>query len=502
VNRKTQASAHQAELEQLTGNRYANCYQCGKCTAGCPAGDQMDNPPTLIMRLIQLGRLADALRSQSLWCCVACQTCTARCPQNMDIAGTMDALREIALRENIVSETEARKRVNAFHQAFLAQVHKNGRLNELGMVTSYKLRTGTFFQDVDSGVKMVLQGKINPLSLLKSHGKVKAQEQIDRIFAASKSDKTDSHVEKRKPEKIDINVRDPIALDPDKTMGYYPGCSLGGTAIEYGVSVLKMCELLGIRIKEIDDWNCCGGSSAHATGHVLSQLLPARNQVLADAQGFEHVLTPCAACYNRQVITRDALQNRPELREKIEEITGATSSLRAEFVNTMQLLEGYGLEKLAAGAKENHPIKGLKLACYYGCLLVRPQSSTAFDDPEHPTKMDKIVAAVGAEPVDWAFKVECCGAGLTMANPKLIEELTYNIVKNASQAGAQAFVVACPLCHSNLDMRQASMRSRFGDVPTMPVYYISELVALAYGADPRDVAINKHFVPAVQLVTR
>ena len=486
------------ELERLTGNDYSCCYQCGKCTAGCPVGQFMDNPPTLLMRLIQLDKIEDALKSQSLWWCVGCGTCTARCPQNMEIAGTLDVLRSIAIREGIVSKDIEQKRVNAFHQAFLNTIRKTGRLSEISLVNSYKLRTGTFAQDMDAGLKMMLNGKINPLSIITGGEKVEAIEQIRKIFEVSERQCEDESVAKRQPEKIEIRIRQPVNIDPNKIIGYYPGCSLKGSAKEFDISTRKLCEMLGLKLKELPDWNCCGASSAHATNHTLAQLLPARNQALADMEGFDYVLTPCAACLNRQIISRNALSRSAELRKMTKEIVGVEPTLKADFISLTQLLLGLDTEYVKS--KVTNPLSDLKLACYYGCLLVRPVTIMGFDDPENPTKMEKLVEALGAETVDWAFKIECCGAGLTMANPQLIEDLTHKIVRNASQAGAKAFVVACPMCHSNLDMRQKSMRKRFGDVPEMPVYYLSELVAIACGADPIEVAVKKHFTPAMELI--
>jgi len=487
-------------LEQATGNDFACCYQCGKCTAGCPAARMMDNPPSRIMRLIQMGYIEEALQSQSLWACLGCQTCTARCPQNMDIAGTMDALRALALERGKLSKDEARKLVEAFHISFLNTLRKNGRLHELSLVNSYKLRTGTFLQDVDSGIKMMLQGKIDPLSIITGGEKVKAQDEINAIFELSDKSSHGPFVHTRKPGREQPRKRKDIRIDSSLRIGYYPGCSLEGTAKEFDISTRKMCELLGIKLIELDDWNCCGATSAHATNHKLSMLLPARNQVLADAQGFDYVLTPCAACLNRQVIARDVLQESADLRYEIKRIMKMEPGFTAEFISPMEFL--FGLDREFAKSKVVRPLSDLKLACYYGCLLVRPAGSMAFDDPENPMKMEKIMEALGAQTVDWSFKVECCGAGLTMAQPAVIEELTHKIAKNAAANGAQAFVVVCPLCHSNLDMRQAAMRKRYGDVPAMPVYYISELVSIACGADPREVAVGKHFVPALDLVSK
>jgi len=453
------------------------------------------------MRLVQTGHIEEALKSQSLWMCLGCQTCTARCPQNMDIAGTMDTLRAMAMEKGILSEDKARKLGEAFHFSFLNTLRKGGRCQELALVNSYKIRTFTFTQDMDAGIKMMLQGKINPMNMLTGGERVKAQNEIDKIFElADKNSHGTDAAKERKPGKTTATLRPEVKIDGTKKIGYYPGCSLGGTAKEFDISTKKMCELLGITIHEIEDWNCCGASSAHATNHKLSQLLPARNQVLADRQGLDYVLTPCASCLNRQVTTRAALMESKSLRDEIKSVMGDEPTFQADFINPMQLLLGLDPEFLKS--KVVRPLSHLKLACYYGCLLVRPGVAMGFDDLENPTKMEAIMQAIGAQTVDWAFKVECCGSGLTMAQPAMIEELTHKIAKNAAANGAQAFVVVCPLCHSNLDMRQAGMRKRYGDLPAMPVYYISELVAIACGADPVDVAVGKHFVPALDLVIK
>ncbi len=493
----TDALKHQ--LEKSTGNNYNFCYQCGKCTAGCPAGAFMDNPPTRIMRLVQTGSFEEALKSEALWFCVGCMTCTARCPQNMDIAATMDSLRALALEKGLVSESKAKKLVTAFHVSFLNNVRKHGRLEELSLVNSYKLRTRSFLQDAQSGVKMIKTGKINPLHTLTGKGGIKDKERIEKIFAASEQE---SHLNaaKRYPVKKELTQKAPLSIKPGMTIGYYPGCSLSGTAREYDISVKKMCSLLEINLKEIDDWNCCGATSAHATNHKLAVLLPARNQALADSQELDLVLAPCAACQNRQVTTRTTLLASPELREQVRSITGIEPTCKAEFIGVTQLLGAMDPEEIKKRVIK--PLTGLSLACYYGCLLVRPMDEMGFDDQEDPLKMEEIMTALGATPVDWAFKIECCGAGLTLAQQPLVEELTHSIAKNASENGAAAFVVACPLCQANLDMRQGSMRKRFGDVKEMPVYYISELVAIACGADPSEVAVGEHFVPALDLVSK
>lgn len=453
-----------------------------------------------MMRLVQSGNVNDALLSDSLWFCVGCMTCTARCPQNMEIAGTMDELRAMALEQGVDSGSRSKKLVTAFHTSFLNNIRKHGRLEELSLVNSYKLRTRTFLQDAKSGITMIRSGKVNPLHTLTGKGGIQQKEVMTKIFEASEK-ASHQPAKKRRPVKKEFIAKTPLILKPGMTIGYYPGCSLSGTAREYDISVRKMCQLLGITLKEIDDWNCCGATSAHATNHKLSLLLPARNQALADAQGMTAVLAPCAACQNRQVVTRKALLESEELQGEVQALTGIAPTCKAEFIGVTQMLEAYDAEELKRRVKK--PLSNLSLACYYGCLLVRPMEDMSFDDPENPQKMEAIMQLLGAKTVEWAFKIECCGGGLTLAQQPLIEELTHNITKNAAEGGADAFVVACPLCQANLDMRQDSMRKRFeNDVKEMPVYYISELVAIACGADPAAVAVGEHFVPALELLSK
>ena len=224
----------------------------------------MDSPPARIMRLVQAGYIEEALKSEALWFCVGCMTCTARCPQNMDIAATMDSLRSLALEKGLISESKAMKLVTAFHVSFLNNVRKHGRLEELSLVSSYKLRTRSFLQDSESGMKMIMSGKIKPLHALTGKGGVKGKDQIEKIFVASENH---SHLTapKRHPTQKDFIPKTPHSIKPGMTIGYYPGCSLSGTAREYDISVKKMCSLLGLKLQEIEDWNCCGATSARAS---------------------------------------------------------------------------------------------------------------------------------------------------------------------------------------------------------------------------------------------
>jgi len=281
-------------------------------------------------------------------------------------------------------------------------------------------------------------------------------------------------------------------------VGYYPGCSLEGTAREFGISVEKSCELLGIDLVELEDWSCCGATAAHNTSHLLSIALPARNLALAERQGFDQLLSPCAACSNRLISAHKEMAENEALRNDVAEVTGLPYSGGVTVLNYLDLILKFGLTNVES--KVTRKLENFKIACYYGCLLVRPPKVIEFDDPENPQSMDKIVAALGAEPIEWEYKVECCGGGFTISDPTLVETLSHDILQNAEAEGANAVAVSCPLCHANLDMKQAAINARFRERRKLPIYYVSELVALACGATPEETGINKHFVDSYTLI--
>lgn len=277
-------------------------------------------------------------------------------------------------------------------------------------------------------------------------------------------------------------------------LAYYPGCSLDATSIEYGMSTHRMAKLLGIDLWEIPDWNCCGASSAHQTNHLLAISLPARNLAIAEKEGLD-TLAPCAACYNRMRATEYEVRASAKTRSQVEEAIGMPFQATQNSVSVLELLaERYGLDNLAS--KVTKPLKGMTPACYYGCLLVRPVAITGFDDPEDPQSMDNIMKTLGASPVDWAFKTECCGAGLGVTQTDICLEMTYRILKNAKEMGADSIVTACPVCHLNLDMRQKAIEKKYQTEFNLPVYYVTELVAIACGDEPPTVGTNRHFVEA------
>ena len=277
-------------------------------------------------------------------------------------------------------------------------------------------------------------------------------------------------------------------------LAYYPGCSLDGSAIEYGLSTKRTAELLGVELLEIEDWNCCGATSGHNTNKLLSLALPARNLALAEKTGLD-VLAPCAACYNRFRNTEHVVRHDRKMQEKIAAVIEMDYAASNQTLSILELIVNkVGLENLRE--KVSQPLKAMKAACYYGCLLVRPQEHTGFDDNEDPRSMDQIMQALGAESVEWSFKTECCGAALATSRPDVGYRMIYEVIRNAREAGAECLVTACPLCMMNLDMRRRGVEKAFNQRLDIPVYYITELLAIACGDSPRDVGVHRHFVEA------
>jgi heterodisulfide reductase subunit B len=279
-------------------------------------------------------------------------------------------------------------------------------------------------------------------------------------------------------------------------LAYYPGCSLDGSGIEYGLSTKRMAEIMNVELCEIEDWNCCGATSAHNTDKLLSLALPARNLAKAEKMGMD-VLAPCAACYNRFRHTEHTVRHDEEMRNKIEKAIDMEYRADHETLSVLDLLANkLGID--AIRSKVVKPLHGMKAACYYGCLLVRPVEITGFDDPENPQTMDNIMQALGAQTVDWSHKTECCGAALATSRPDVGGRMIYEILKNASEAGAECIVTACPLCMMNLDMRQAGTEKKYNTRFNLPIYYVTELLAIACGDSPQTVGTHRHFVEAVK----
>jgi heterodisulfide reductase subunit B len=274
-------------------------------------------------------------------------------------------------------------------------------------------------------------------------------------------------------------------------IGYYPGCALHGTSNEYEQSLRACLGALEVHLQEIKDWICCGATAAHSLNHKLSLALPARNLALAQKEGVQELFAPCPLCSMQLLRVQKEAANE-QVRQELSAIVEAEVQSTGQVLNLIQLFQKVGVERLRAAVKA--PLSSLSAACYYGCLLTRPPEVVHFDDFEQPTGMETIVTALGAKTVEWNYKTECCGAGLTMAGEDTVLELAHKILSNAAAHGANCVVVACPMCHVNLDMKQAAAERRFGTKLNMVIYYLSDLVGLALGLPAEQLGINRHFV--------
>lgn len=275
---------------------------------------------------------------------------------------------------------------------------------------------------------------------------------------------------------------------------YFPGCSMESTARDFGASTAAVCERLDIELVEIPGWTCCGSSPAHASDPTLAAALPVVNLVKAQAIAGD-VVTTCAACYSRLRAANDVMSKAGTIRDGVDGMTESTyrGAVRVRHLLDV-LVNDVGTDLIRDYCERS--LNGLRVACYYGCLLTRPPDVVAFDDPEHPTALDRLLAAIGAKPVEWPCKTECCGAGLSLTSPEVMQRLTYTVLDMAARADAQCIAVACPLCQSNLDLRQTESVEKGGGDLSMPVIYFTQLLGLALGLEPAGLGLNKLVISA------
>jgi heterodisulfide reductase subunit B len=276
-----------------------------------------------------------------------------------------------------------------------------------------------------------------------------------------------------------------------KEVTYYPGCSLHGTAREYDESFRGVSNLLDIGLHELEDWTCCGSTSAHCTDEALSVALPVRNLNLAARYDREMVI-PCVACYSRFKSAEAEAKVHPEYLPSPYEGKVSVRYGLDYFCDPAQI------ESLKA--KIVKPLTGLKVACYYGCLAVRPPELTGVKNYENPGHMDRLMEILGAEAVPWSYKTDCCGASLVMTRTDVVVQLSQKILSMALESGADCIVTGCTMCHANLDTRQADLPAE-GGKSGIPVFYFTELMGLAMGHKEVKKWLARHLTNPVSLLT-
>ena len=267
---------------------------------------------------------------------------------------------------------------------------------------------------------------------------------------------------------------------------YYPGCTLKTTAKNFEDSALASLKELGIELAELPRWNCCGTVYSLASDDLMHQLAPIRNLIRVKEQGEKRVVTLCSMCYNTLKQANLRIKESEEDRNKIndfmyEEETKYEGDV--EVFHALQILrDEIGFEKIKAAVKK--PLKGLKIAPYYGCLLLRPDS-VKIDDPENPSIFDNLIESLGAEALDFPYKNECCGAYQTVSKKELVVERTRTIVSYAKNMGADLIITSCPLCEFNLDSRQKEVKEKYPDFEEIPVLYFTQLMVIAFGLNKK-----------------
>jgi len=279
------------------------------------------------------------------------------------------------------------------------------------------------------------------------------------------------------------------------SVSYYPGCSLDGTAKEYGESTEAVCKTLGIELKGLGDWSCCGSSSAHATNDLLSVALPARNLEIADKAGLDLVV-PCAACYQRLKFAEKELLAGKDIEGITRQYVGNFSIKHVvDFV-----WEDIGEKTIVS--KIRKPLKDLKTVCYYGCLTTRPPKITDARNSEDPQTMDKVMKNLGAGVKNWSYKTDCCGGNLVLTRPDIARKLIQKLLDMAEEAGADCIVTGCPMCFSNLDSRQKEISKKTGKDHRTPIFYFSELMGLAFDEPSVHKWFGRHLVDPRPLLKR
>jgi len=275
---------------------------------------------------------------------------------------------------------------------------------------------------------------------------------------------------------------------------YYPGCSLKSSGRAYEESLLKLFAALEIELEELDDWNCCGATAYMSVDETSAAALATRNLALAEKSGLP-LAVPCAGCFGVLRKAGHLQKDYPHIRDQVGRglrAAGLEYQGTADVRHPLQILaQDFGAKAIRAKVKK--PLKGLKVACYYGCKLVRPEAP--FDDPYDPQTMETLLKSVGARVVEFPLKATCCGGSLTGTMPKIGQDLSYRILHDAKRREADVIATACPLCQFNLECYQDDMRATHPDLQAIPVVYFTQLIGLALGLSPEDMALRRQIVP-------
>lgn len=278
-----------------------------------------------------------------------------------------------------------------------------------------------------------------------------------------------------------------------KQYAYFPGCSLEKIALSYHQSSMESARALGVELKELEDWNCCGATTYFHVDQLLANTLVARNLAMAEQQGLD-LVAPCSACFKNAYFTNKYMKEDADL---AEHINYALEEDNLHFSGDIQVhhlidvfTEEIGVQQIAD--KVTRPLKDLKVAAYYGCQIVRPRKDG--ENVEDPQNFEQLVEAIGAVPVEFASRLRCCGGSLIMTSREAALDMVHIILRNALDNGADVIATACPLCQINLECYQTQVNEQFGTHFSVPVLYFTQLLGLALGTPPKKLGFGKEFV--------
>ncbi|MCC7461363.1 MAG: 4Fe-4S dicluster domain-containing protein [Gammaproteobacteria bacterium] len=441
-------------LRARIGENVFACYQCVKCTSGCPLAEEFDLTPNQVMRALQLND-AGVLASRAIWLCASCYSCATRCPRGIDVTGVMDALR-IEARERGI--TAAVPEIPQFNRLFLRLTTWFGRVPELALMGLFNLRRGKPLQNAGLGWQLLRRGR---LRLLPSFTRP-------------------------------ARLVQPLA-EPANKVGYFPGCASEGSAREYDATVRLVARTLELELVEPEGWTCCGSSPAHATDTARARAMPLTTLGTVERMGLTTLTSPCSSCFARLKHAEHAAARTGAA--VLEAASGAAAGPGEDYRGTVRvqhlldtLMERVGMDGIAG--RVERPLTGLKVACYYGCLITRPVKVTGAEHHEYPMKMDDLLQALGAEPVGWSAKTDCCGGALGVVKTDVSVRLARRVLADARASAADLVVTMCPMCHLNLDARQQRMGF---EVPT-PIVHATQLMVLAFDLGEQAALLDRNIV--------
>ncbi|MBA4379723.1 MAG: disulfide reductase [Anaerolinea sp.] len=283
-----------------------------------------------------------------------------------------------------------------------------------------------------------------------------------------------------------------------KQYAYYPGCSLESLGKNYHISALEVSRELGLELKELEDWNCCGATAYFPVDELLAYTLVSRNLAIAEKTGLQDFVAPCSACYKNAYTTNKYLKNDPDLAEHInyaleEDHLHVEGKMKVRHLIEV-FIEDVGLEEIEK--KVAHPLKGLRVAPYYGCQIVRPRKDK--EDVENPQYFEGLLSALGSEPIEYASKTRCCGGSLIITNRKAALDMVHKLLQDAVKNNANVIATTCPMCNVNVEVYQSQVNREFGTDFSIPVMYFTQLMGMALGLDRGRIGVKASMLSLAQ----